>query len=45
MPCVAKKYEIERKELEIDNLKPVDYVLTTRELTHLFIKHKIDLRK
>jgi len=45
MPCVAKKYEIERKELEIDNLKPVDYVLTTRELTHLFIKHKIDLKK
>ena len=44
MPCVAKKYEIQRKELEIDGMKPVDYVLTTRELAYLFKKHKIDLR-
>ncbi|MFH1564314.1 MAG: [Fe-Fe] hydrogenase large subunit C-terminal domain-containing protein, partial [bacterium] len=36
MPCTAKKYEIKRKELEINGLKPVDYVLTTRELAHLF---------
>ena len=45
MPCVAKKYEIEREELKIKGLKPVDYVLTTRELAYLFIKHKIDLKK
>jgi NADH-quinone oxidoreductase subunit G/NADP-reducing hydrogenase subunit HndD len=45
MPCVAKKYEIRRKELEIDEMKPVDYVLTTRELAYLFKKHKIDLAK
>ncbi|MFH1036777.1 MAG: [FeFe] hydrogenase, group A [Patescibacteria group bacterium] len=45
MPCVAKKYEIERPELKINGLKPVDYVLTTRELAYLFVKHKIDLRK
>lgn len=45
MPCVAKKYEIQRKELNINGLKPVDYVLTTRELAYLFKKHKIDLRK
>lgn len=45
MPCVAKKYEIRRKELEIKGLKPVDYVLTTRELAYLLKKHKIDLRK
>ncbi|MGB2762648.1 MAG: [FeFe] hydrogenase, group A [Minisyncoccales bacterium] len=45
MPCVAKKYEIQRKELEIDGLNPVDYVLTTRELAYLFKKHKIDLKK
>jgi len=45
MPCTAKKYEIERQELKIGNLKPVDYVLTTRELAFLFIKHKIDLKK
>ena len=44
MPCVSKKYEIQRAELEINGLKPVDYVLTTRELAYLFIKHKIDLK-
>lgn len=43
MPCVAKKYEISRKELKVDGLPPIDYVLTTRELAHLFRKHKIDL--
>ncbi|MBU1110962.1 [FeFe] hydrogenase, group A [Patescibacteria group bacterium] len=43
MPCVAKKYEIQKEELKIDGMKPVDYVLTTRELAHLFVKHKIDL--
>lgn len=44
MPCVSKKYEIARKELEIDGQKPVDYVLTVRELARLLINHKIDLR-
>jgi len=44
MPCVAKKYEITRKELKIGHLKPVDYVLTTRELAYLFYKNKIDLK-
>lgn len=43
MPCTAKKCEIQRKELEINGLKPVDYVMTTRELVYLFKKHKIDL--
>ncbi len=45
MPCVAKKYEAQRPELEIDAMRAVDYVLTTRELAYLFKKHKIDLRK
>ena len=44
MPCVAKKYEIERKELQIDGVKPVDYVLTTRELAFLLKKNKIDFK-
>ena len=44
MPCVAKKYEIEREELKVKGFKPVDYVLTTRELAYLFIRKKIDLR-
>lgn len=45
MPCVAKKYEINRPEVLLDNkLKPVDYVLTTRELSYLFKKRNIDLK-
>lgn len=45
MPCVSKKFEMNRPELKIDGWKPVDYVLTTRELAYLFKKHKIDLPK
>jgi NADP-reducing hydrogenase subunit HndD len=45
MPCIAKKYEITRNELKINGMHPVDYVLTTRELAYLLIKHKIDLKK
>ena len=45
MPCVSKKYEIQRKELNINGLKPVDHVLTTRELSYLFTKYEIDLKK
>lgn len=44
MPCVAKKYEIERTEMKINGLSPVDKVLTTRELAHLFRKAKIDFK-
>ncbi len=44
MPCVAKKYEITRKELLVGKLKPVDYVLTTRELAYLLQKRKINLK-
>ena len=44
MPCVAKKYEITREELNINGLKPVDYVLTTRELAKLFKRKNIDLK-
>lgn len=33
MPCTAKKYEAQRKEMRVDNVHPdVDVVLTTREL-------------
>ncbi|MCK4968143.1 MAG: iron hydrogenase small subunit, partial [Candidatus Aenigmarchaeota archaeon] len=45
MPCVAKKYEITQSKLKINGLLPVDYVLTTRELAYLLIKHQIDLKK
>ena len=42
MPCVSKKHEINRPELMVNGLKPVDYVLTTRELARLLMKKKID---
>jgi len=42
MPCVAKKHEINRPELMVNGLKPVDYVLTTREFARLLMRHKID---
>lgn len=45
MPCTAKKFEITREEYLINNIKPVDFVLTTRELAFLLHKHKIDLSK
>ena len=44
MPCVAKKYEIERPEFKINGVKPVDYVMTTRELAWLFKQKNIDLK-
>lgn len=45
MPCVAKKYEIERPEVMIGDIKPVDHVMTTREFAQLLKKHKIDLKE
>jgi iron-only hydrogenase group A len=44
MPCVSKKYEIRRKEMQIDGIRPVDFVLTTRELAFLFKKNGINLK-
>ncbi len=31
MPCVAKKYEASRDEFEVDGIRDVDYVITSRE--------------
>lgn len=45
MPCTAKKYEASRKEMKIKGHYPVDYVLTTRELTFLLKKNNIRLEK
>ncbi|MDO9399156.1 MAG: [Fe-Fe] hydrogenase large subunit C-terminal domain-containing protein [bacterium] len=45
MPCTAKKFEITRQELKINNNFPVDYVLTTRELAWLFKKNNIEFGK
>lgn len=35
MPCVAKKYEAYRPELENSGIRDVDHVITTRELAHM----------
>ncbi|MFA5777172.1 MAG: [FeFe] hydrogenase, group A [Parcubacteria group bacterium] len=45
MPCTAKKFEVKREEMKLENgCFPVDYVLTTREMARLFKKHNIDLK-
>lgn len=43
MPCTSKKYEAGFDHLAIDGVKPVDYVLTTRELISLLKTRGIDL--
>ncbi len=35
MPCIAKKYECSRPEMEVDSLRDVDAVITTRELARM----------
>jgi len=49
MPCTSKKYEAEMEKLKFEfkglRLKPVDYVLTTRETAALLKKNQIDLSK
>ena len=35
MPCVAKKFEAARPEMEADSLRDVDAVITTRELARM----------
>lgn len=42
MPCIAKKYESQRPEMETDNLRDVDIVLTTREFARLCKRQEVD---
>lgn len=42
MPCTAKKFEINRPEMERDGLRDVDAVLTTRELARMIREAGID---
>lgn len=44
MPCTAKKYEIQRPEMEVDGLRDVDAVLTTRELGRMIREAGIDFK-
>ena len=45
MPCTAKKYEKSRSEMEVDGLRDVDAVLTTRELAKLIKRSGINFTK
>jgi len=42
MPCIAKKYEASRKEMEVDGVRDIDVVLTTREFARWIKKKDID---
>ena len=42
MPCVAKKFEKTRSEMEADGLRDVDAVITTRELARMIKQHDIE---
>jgi NADP-reducing hydrogenase subunit HndD len=42
MPCLAKKYECARKELSVNDLRDVDYSISTRELANLIRQMNID---
>ena len=42
MPCIAKKYECSRPEMEVDGARDVDYVITTRELARMIKQANID---
>ena len=45
MPCTAKKFEKERPEMEVDGIRDVDAVLTTRELGKLIKRSGINFDK
>jgi len=45
MPCTAKKFEADREEMEINGLRQVDAVLTTRELAKMIKDAKIQFAK
>ena len=42
MPCTAKKYEIERREMQNDGQRNVDAVITTRELAYMIKSTGVD---
>ena len=44
MPCIAKKSEAAREELNQEGGKDVDYVITTRELARMIKEAAIDFR-
>ena len=45
MPCIAKKFERTREEMENDGLSDVDNVITTRELARMIKQANIEFTK
>ncbi len=45
MPCVAKKFECTREEMQVDENKDVDAVITTRELARMIKQHDIEFNE
>jgi NADH-quinone oxidoreductase subunit G/NADP-reducing hydrogenase subunit HndD len=45
MPCVAKKYESQRPEMDDSGYRDVDAVLTTRELGEMIKQLGLDIKK
>ena len=45
MPCVGKKAEADREEMQVNGLRDVDAVLTTREAARMMKEAGIDLSK
>lgn len=45
MPCVAKKFESNRPEMEEDNNRDVDIVITTRELARMIKQRDIEFNE
>ncbi len=44
MPCIAKKYEVMRPEMQHEGHKNVDHVITTRELVQMLTEAGIDFK-
>ena len=42
MPCIAKKYERQRDEMNVNGISDVDIVITTRELARMIKQANID---
>lgn len=45
MPCIAKKFESQREEMEVDGIRDVDAVITTRELSRMIKQANIEFDK
>ena len=42
MPCIAKKFEANREQMNVNGVKDVDYVITTRELARMIKQAGLD---